>query len=181
MNISGQAFDTLGALLHLLADPKAYEEQMNALRMTIEENKRFVELVAPAGEIMNLLEEQRKHQADAKSVVAKAEVEAEAVRKAAQHDAEQTRSAANQDAAAVLARAQEVQEQARADAVSAKEQRAAVAAAKKAEAEHLAKVEQLTALNEVLANERDEVLAIKETVSALRSELAAKLDKIREL
>jgi chromosome segregation ATPase len=181
MNISGQAFDTLGALLHLLADPKAYEDQLSVLRKAIDDNKKYVELIAPAGEIMNLLEVQRKNTAAAEARLAAAAAESRKMAEAAENAKQDVLRAAGAQAEALLKDAAETKAAAQAEMVNTKEQKAAVAAAEKSAAEHKEKSEALVALREALEQERAALKASQSEVDSLRAELAAKLDKLRDL
>jgi hypothetical protein len=181
MNISGQAFDTLGALLHLLADPKAYEAQLAELRKNIDDNKKYVELIAPAGEIMNMLEAQRVATADANKRLDDAKLQAKKIVDAAAKHGDEILAKAGADAAAVCAQAQAVLDAAKADQEEAKQGKAAAADAKRAASAHRTETGKLAKLREEVAAEKAAATQAREAAEALRAELAAKLDKLRDL
>lgn len=179
--ISGQAMDTLGALLHLLADPKAYEQQLNTLRKAIDENRKYVELIAPAGEIMNMLEAQRVAGAEADKRLADAKTQARKMIDDAQIMGDDFRAKAAEDAKTIKAAAASELEKVKADADEVRNGKKVLAEAKKATDE----AEKATAATEVerqaLMADRAALAQAQAAADAIRAELAAKLDKIREL
>ena len=181
MNISGQAFDALGALLHLLADPKAYEDQLSVLRKAIDDNKKYVELIAPAGEIMNMLEAQRVKKVEAEKYFAASTAEAKKLVDDAVFQKERILLEAAAKAKEIVAEADALKSAAKAELVSAKEQKAAAAEAKAAAAAHTAAAEALDATRQELRAATDAANQVRVDVETLRSELAAKLDKLRAL
>ena len=77
---ASQIFD----LLSIMADPKAYNEKLKALQEAIEKNQKFVELVGPAKDIVNLHEKAKQEYLDAKAaaqaVIEQSKAEAEATK-----------------------------------------------------------------------------------------------------
>jgi len=181
MNISGQAFDVLGSLLNLLADPKAYEEQLLILRKSINENKKYVELIAPAGEISNMLEKQRANMALSEAALAKAKEQAQEIANSAKQKYENAIADANRDSIAIIEGAKKLQSdaaKAMKDALSKKDEIDKATKAAKAHEEETKKLADARKQVDVkLAN----VEKLQKEVEALRAELAGKLNKLLEL
>lgn len=128
--------DQVFNLLNIISNPEEYSKRMKALSDATEENRKFVELAAPASEILKVREE-----------VAAAKVAAEAELAAAKADAKKSKADADAKAKDIIEKASAkakqltddafairetaVQEKSNADALKAKLD-AELAAAKKA-------------------------------------------------
>ena len=80
---TGQLFD----LLTVVADPKAYQAKIKALEDATAENKKFVELVGPASDIVSLKEKALADTEAAKAALAEAKQKAGELVKAANEKA----------------------------------------------------------------------------------------------
>jgi chromosome segregation ATPase len=96
-----QIFD----LLAVMADPKAYNEKLQALQTAVAENKKYVDLVGPANDIMMLREKADTELAEARDqakqmreeadgVLAEAKTEAKAIVAEASKKASESKAAA---------------------------------------------------------------------------------------
>lgn len=75
INSSNQLLD----LLSVMANPTAYAQKLEALQSATAEYKKFVEAVAPAEEIMALLEKTRADKEEAHQALVRANAEAEMI------------------------------------------------------------------------------------------------------
>ena len=151
-NAGGDASQVF-SLLAVVANPAVYGEKLKALVAATEENKKFLALVAPANEILDLREQAEK---DRKLAIAELD--------AAKQAAAQTKAKATSDAAAEIAAAK-------------KEAAALVAAAKQKNAD----AEAVSAKASKAAEEVNTALAALDAQkAALASELAA-CEKQREM
>jgi chromosome segregation ATPase len=181
MNISGQAFDVLGSLLNLLADPKAYEEQLTTLRKAIAENKKYVELIAPAGEIDNMLEKQRANKAKTEEVLLAAKTKAQEVTDNAMKRYSETIKEAERAAAEIFESANALKAKAQAEMDEAKRMQSAITDAEKAAKAHTAETTRLATQHKQLETKLAAVEKEQKEVERLRLELSSKLDKLRDL
>ena len=69
---------TANQLLELLSNPGAYKSKLDALAIAIEENKLYVEAVAPVSEISALLIKTREDRLAAKAALEQATADADA-------------------------------------------------------------------------------------------------------
>lgn len=106
-DITGATKDNLSDLLNIVADPKAYSEKMQALQNAIAENKKYVELVAPASDIIKLRNDTRnlvaQVQSQADETKAAAEAEANKIVAEAKAKSEEIVSSATSEAERIKA------------------------------------------------------------------------------
>ena len=100
-NASSQLFD----LLTLVANPAAYQDKIAALEAATAENKKYVELVGPASDILRLKEVAKADAESAKAVLADANVKAEQLVNEAKSQAATITSEAQAKADGVVAQA----------------------------------------------------------------------------
>jgi len=93
-------------LLSLISDTKAYDDKLQALEAATAENKKYVELVAPASDIVYLREALQKEYAAAKEELLNAKQSAAEIVKSAEADAASVRDSANTFANDIKAQAQ---------------------------------------------------------------------------
>ena len=105
-NIDGSAGGQLFDLLKVVANPDVYSEKLKALETATAENKKFVELVGKADEILKLREAAEKDHEEAKAALAAAKKEAKDLVAKAKSDAKSMIDSAASQADAVNAAAQ---------------------------------------------------------------------------
>lgn len=88
---SNQLFE----LLSLVSDPEAYAEKVRALEEATAENKKYVELVAPASDIISLREKAQIDRKDAAYELAEAQRKAEEIINAAKQEAAEIKASAH--------------------------------------------------------------------------------------
>lgn len=129
-DITGSAKDNLTELLSIVTDPKAYSEKMSALQAKIAENKKYVELVAPASDIIKLRNDTRdlveKVRQEAEDIKTAATAEAKHITDEATVQAKETLAQAKTEASEIKANALEMQEKAKAELVRVSNELAAV-------------------------------------------------------
>lgn len=163
---SNQLFD----LLSLVSDPKAYAEKVQALEAATAENKKYVELVAPASDIIRLREVARQEREAAAEELAAARKEAANLIATAKDEATAIRNAANAAASATKRRAQQGMDQVQAKHA---ELDRAIADAKSAEdrSEHAAA--ELRALADKAQQAKEDADAMMADAERVRSEIVA--------
>jgi anion-transporting ArsA/GET3 family ATPase len=181
MNISGQNLDAVTAVLQVLADPAAFKSQIKALQAVIDENKKFVELVAPAGELMNLLEKQKSREAEADKALTEATQKAEKLIATAEAQALSLQTTARAEAEDLRTRAEAVLDQAQVELKEAAGQKTAVAATKKRAKELEMATAALAETQAALDAELVNATAAKLAAEAARQEYMDKLDKLKAL
>lgn len=85
-------------LLAVVANPESYAEKVKRLEEATAENKKYVELVAPAADILELRAKAREALTEAEESLRKAKAEAEKIIKAAEGDAKLIRDFAAEQA-----------------------------------------------------------------------------------
>lgn len=181
MSISGQNLDAVTAVLQVLADPAAFKTQIKALQAVIDENKKFVELVAPAGELMNLLEKQKSREAAAEKAMADAVEKSEKLIATAEAQVRSLQTTAQAEAEDLRTRAKAVLEQAQVELKEASDQKSAVAATKKRAKDLEAAAAALDDTRAALAAELVNATDAKLAAEAARQEYMDKLDKLKAL
>jgi hypothetical protein len=162
---------TLDLLSTLLADPTVYADKLKTLTEATAENKKYVDLVGPASEIVAI-----RAQADAdRAVAAQAVVDAKA-------QADNIVGGAQADAAAILADAQgqadtliaqAKAQKAESDAVLA-QSKASLADVKRAESEAKAATAAAKVQSDALAIQQAETEALQAEVAGIKAALLAK-------
>jgi len=162
---------TLDLLSTLLADPTVYADKLKALTEATAENKKYVELVGPASEIVAIRTQADADRAAAAQAVADAKVEADSIV-----------GGAHADAAAILADAQGQADTLVAQAKAQKDQSTAVlsqaeislADVKRAESEAKAATAAANAQAQSLATAQAATEALQEEVAGIKAALLAK-------
>lgn len=175
---STQLFD----LLSLLSDPKAYADKVQALEAATAESKKYVELVAPASDIMQLREVAQQDRALAEEELLQAKERAAEIISAAKEEASEIRKSANAIAKDIKARAQQAandigEQQAALDRALAAA-KVAEAEAKRAASEHR-KMEAEERAARDLAN--DAAVAAERVKESLLAKHQAFIDSLKEV
>lgn len=131
-NIDGSSQNQLLDFLSVIANPDVYATKLKELQAATEENKKYVEAVAPVSDIVALRESLYRQNADATDALDAAKAKAAQIVNDAQTSAASIVSDAQAQAQAIVAQATAIKEGA--DALSA-QVTAALADAKKAEEE----------------------------------------------
>lgn len=181
MSIAGHNMDVVSAVLTVLSNPAAFKDQIDTLQSTINENRRFVEAIAPAGELMNLLSAQRDRESRAAEDMAAARANAECVLAEATSQARALRSEAQSLLQMKQAEAAEIVRTAQAALLEADAQKGAVTEAKKAAASFKAETAKLQSAQKALADEMAAATAARLAAEAARADFAAKLEKLKAL
>lgn len=170
-NIDGSAGGQLFDLLKVVANPDVYQEKLKALESATAENKKFVELVGKADEIMKLREAAKKDLDDAKAKLESAKQEAAKIVEKAKSDAQSmldsAASKAERDLMAVADRVSEIDQklgQAKAASASANTDRASAEAMLK----------DVAAKQAHLERELEVTKKAKESYEKLKAEIIAK-------
>lgn len=145
-------------LLAVVANPDMYAKKLTEMVNATEENKKFVALVGPANEILQLRDEAKKDREEAQKYLLQAKTDAAAVKDTANLVSKDIMAKAESDAAKIRQEAQKLKDaqsvlvqeagKIKADLVAAvatanaREKLANVAAAEQAKATELLKVEQ---------------------------------------
>ena len=125
----GGASNQLLDLLAVVANPDMYKSKIDALESATAENKKYVDAVAPASEIVALREEIKANAQESKDSLAKAKADAAQLISAANEKANSIVNAAQKTADSMLATAVAAKDEA--DAL-VKQNKAALAETKKA-------------------------------------------------
>jgi cell division septum initiation protein DivIVA len=157
--------------ISLVTNPKAYEAKIKALQDATEANQKFVELVAPATEIMDLREKLKADKAAAKTALEEAKIKADDIAKKAQ-------ATADAIIADAKAKAEQLTNEAQAAADDAKaaqsEARRGANDVKKAKTEYENLNADLKNQQVELAKSQAEAEAIRKQVEEDRADLIAK-------
>ena len=165
-NNSAQVF----SLLAVVTNPEIYAEKLKTLMAAIEEQKKYVELIAPASEIMALRTSIVADKAAAAASIEEAKAEAKQLKATAKaqaqvivEDAEKTAASIKKVSAEMQASATAKLAEADATATALKSQLASAAAAEKAAKAQVAAAE---AEKKALEVEKIAVISIKDKLSA---------------
>ena len=114
-NIDGSVAGSndMANLLTLMSDPKGYATKLAELQEATAENRKYVELVGPASEIMRLRTQIADDRDAASAALLAAKKEAEDILSAAKEDAASTKTAAALEAASVRDEAKRVNAEAK--------------------------------------------------------------------
>jgi hypothetical protein len=163
---STQLFD----LLSLVSDPEAYAKKVKALEEATAENKKYVELVAPASDILRLREVAQQDRILATQELAKAQAQAAEVISSAKKDAEQIRESAHAFANEVKQLAQNTLNEAGAKKAeldgAIKQSKQAALDAKKAASDFEKKSSQAAAEKAVASQAKEDAESLKASIIA---------------
>ena len=98
----GSSSNQLLDLLAVVANPDVYKAKLDALDAATAENKKYVEAIGPASEVVALRDEAKEKVAKAKDILAQAEARAEQIRQAANDSANTTVTEARAKAKSIL-------------------------------------------------------------------------------
>lgn len=161
-NIDGSSQNQLLDFLSVIANPDVYANKLKELQAATEENKKYVEAVAPVSDIVALRESLYRQNADAADALEAAKTQAAQIVSDAQTSAAGIVSDAQAQAQAIVAQATATKDGA--DALSA-QVTAALADAKKAEKEAKAATAAAKA-------QSDSATAAQSATEALQAEVA---------
>lgn len=160
--------------LSLVTNPKVYESKIKALQEITAEHQKFVELVAPATEIMDLREKVKADKEKSKAVLEAANLKAESLVSQAQADAEKLVADAKESADKLNTEAQKAYADAKAAQDEARQDAAGVKKAKKDYDNLVADLklqqDQLSKTQAKLDSLQKEAQAIKEDIIAKHTE-----------
>lgn len=157
--------------ISLVTNPKAYEAKIKALQEATETNQKFVELVAPATEIMDLREKIKADKAATKSALEEAKIKADVTIKNAQATADAILADAKAKAEQLTNEAQAAADDAKA---AQSEARRSANEVKKAKTDYDNLNDSLKDQQAQLAKTQAEADAIRKEVEADRADLIAK-------
>lgn len=163
----GQLFD----LLAVVSDPAAYKTKLAELQEAADRNQKYVELVAPAADILALRDKTRAEKDQAAKLLAEANKEANAILARARDDAARIVADAQSSSAAMVQDAEKTMREAKAVMASAEEKSAA--AGKQAAAAQNAMAEAVAAANAATVAHRAADAAMENAVS-LKNEVIQK-------
>jgi cell division septum initiation protein DivIVA len=170
----GSSSNQLLDLLAVVANPDVYKAKLDALDAATAENKKYVEAIGPASEVVALRDEAKEKVAKAKDTLAQAEVRAEQMRQAANDSANATLTEARAKADAIIEEAttakslaEELLAQTQAEAVATKKAKAEAA---KAQASAQAREQELIQTLEDAKTAKAEAEAIKADILAKHQE-----------
>lgn len=163
----GQLLD----FISLVTNPKVYEAKIKSLQEVTAEHQKFVELIAPATEILDLREKLKADKEKAKNALAEATLKAESTVSQAKDEAAKLVSNAKEKAAQLEADAQAAFDDAK---LAQEEARKDANEVKKAIKEYDALIASLKAQQTQLATAQKDADAIKNEAQSLRDDLIAK-------
>jgi cell division septum initiation protein DivIVA len=170
-NIDGSSQNQLLDFLSVIANPDVYATKLKELQAATEENKKYVEAVAPVSDIVALRESLYRQNADAADALEAAKTQAAQIVGDAQISATVIVSDAQAQAQTIVAQATATKEGA--DALSA-QVAAALADAKKAEKEAKAATAAAKAQSDSAAAAQAATEALQAEVSDIKAALLAK-------
>jgi len=167
---SGNEASQVLTLLSVMADPVAYNKKLNDLIEATEANKKSVELVGPASEILQIRKDIEAEKAAVKDELADARKQASTMVSDAHKKARAILADAGQKSDNILAAAKAVQEEVGAALVAAQERSRAL--------DDMAT--QLTAREKQLNEEARKVEAIREETLAVQKEYHDKAEALQK-
>jgi len=162
---------TLDLLSTLLADPTVYADKLKALTEATAENKKYVELVGPASEILATRAQADEDRAAAAKAVADAKTQADSIVNGAKADAAAILAEAQGQADTLVAQAKAQKDES--DAVLA-QSKASLADVKRAESEAKAATAAAKAQSDSLATAQAAAEALQAEVNDIKAALLAK-------
>lgn len=160
-------------LLAVVANPDLYAEKVRTLMETIEENKKYIALVAPANEILDLREQSDKDREAIKAELENAKKTAAQIKAEAKAAAQVVNANAKSEAAKLLESAQ--QKQAESVALAAQAEALKAEAARKVD-ELNAAIKDAQAQAKAASKAKTDAQAEKAAAKAEREALMAKID-----
>lgn len=170
-NIDGSSQNQLLDFLSVIANPDVYATKLKELQAATEENKKYVEAVAPVSDIVALRESLYRQNADATDALDAAKAQAGQIVGEAKTSAASIVSDAQAQAQAIIAQANEIKSNA--DALSS-QVKAALADAKKAEKDAKTATDAAKAQSDTLLKSQASADALQAEVSDIKKELLAK-------
>lgn len=170
-NIDGSSQNQLLDFLSVIANPDVYSNKLKELQAATEENKKYVEAVAPVSDVIALRESLYRQNADAADALDAAKSQAAQIVNDAQTSAASIVSDAQAQAQAIVAQATATKESA--DVLSARVT-AALADAKKAEKEAKAATAEAKAQSDSAAATQEATEALQTEVNNIKAALLAK-------
>jgi len=170
-NIDGSSQKPLLYFFSVIANPDVYANKLKELQAATEENKKYVEAVAPASDVVALRESLLQQNADAKAALDAASAQASQIISDARSSAASIIADAQTQAQGIVAQATQTKDNA--DALSA-QVTAALADAKKAEKAAKAATEAAKTQSTNLAEAQAATQALQAEVSDIKAALLAK-------
>ena len=173
-NIDGSTVsgtDDVLSLISLISDPVAYKKKIDALNAATDENRKFVELVAPAKDIIVLRDKAKVELDEAVDLKKKAQADADAQFAAAQSAVAKIIDDANSKAAGIIASAEAAKAEADATAAEASKN---LAAMKNERAALTKATKEANAARDAANAEKEDAEAAKAAVVSERNALIAK-------
>jgi hypothetical protein len=170
-NIDGSPQNQFFDLLAVIANPDVYANKLKELQAATEENKKYVESVAPASDIVALRESLLKQNADAANALDSAKLQATQVISDAQLSATNIVAEAKAQSQAIIAHANEIKNNA--DALSL-QVNAALDNAKKAEKDAKLAMDEAKVQSDKLAKAQAATEILQAEVAEIKAELLAK-------
>ena len=177
MSISNNIDGTVGGnnqlldFISLVTNPKAYEAKIKALQEATEANQKFVELIAPATEIIDLREKLKADKAAAKTALEEAKIKSDVTVKTAQATADAILADAKAKAEQLTIEAQAAADDAKA---AQSEARKSANEVKKAKSDYDNLSVSLKDQQDELAKTQAKAEAVKKEAEALRADLIEK-------
>ena len=167
----GGASNQLMDLLAVVANPDVYKAKLDALDAATAENKKYVEAIAPASEILAMREQIKAKNAEADTALTEARARADAAVKAANDSASAIVAEAQAKADAMVAAATE--NKAATDALMA-QAKAELAAAQKATADAIKAQASAQAKEQALSKALEDAAAAQAEAEAAKADILAK-------
>lgn len=167
----GSASNPLLDLLAVVANPDVYKAKIDALDVATAESKKYVELAAPASEILAMREQIKAKNNEADVALADAHARADAALKEAKEKAASLVAAAQAKADGLVAAATE--NKAATDALMAQAQ-AELAAAQKVTADAVKAQASAQAKEQVLSKALEDAAAAQAEAEAVKADILAK-------
>lgn len=169
--IDGSSQNQLLDFLSVIANPDVYASKLKELQAATEENKRYVEAVAPVADVMALRDSLFQQNADAKAALDAATAQAQQIVSDARDSATSIVADAQAQSQEIIAQAMATKDEANELAAQVK---AAISDAKKAEKAANAATDAAKAQSEKLAKAQATVEALQAEVNDIKAALLAK-------
>ena len=169
--IDGSSQNQLLDFLSVIANPDVYANKLKELQAATEENKKYVEAVAPVSDVLALRESLLKQNAEAKAAVDTANEQADQIVSDARAAAETIVAGAKSQAQAITEQANEAKSNA--DALLS-QVKVSLADAKKAEKDAKLATDAAKAQSDNLAKEQAATEALQAEVADIKAALLAK-------
>jgi len=168
---TGNSTQILDLLSLVAADPEVYKSKLKALEDATAEHKKYVELIAPASDILTLKEKSQKDAQEAAKALADAKEKAKSIVSDATEKAKSLIDNAQDSANSLVEDAKSIKSQADTDLLVARQaQTKADKAQSKADSNSASAAEKSKLLDRVIADTN----AAKEDAEAVKAEIVAK-------